>query len=115
MIARSVASPDAPVTRYRDVALEATLLHDSESARALVRRELGPLGDGERGDRLRATLRAVFATGNGASAAAAMGVSPRTVTNRIAEIEERLGCALHTRRTELDVALRLEHVLGGDE
>ncbi len=110
VIARSVATGD-PVTRYRDVALQAALVRAPEAARAFARRELDPLGDGERGERLRSTLRALFATGNGASAAAAMGVSPRTVTNRIAEIEQALGCPMHTRRTELDVALRLERLL----
>lgn len=114
--ALAAAARAAPGTLvdYRDIAIETMLLADRDAARALVEAELGPLGADERGQRLRETLRAVFATGNGASAAPRLGVSARTVTHRIAEAEELLGAPIHTRRTELDLALRLEEALSRD-
>jgi hypothetical protein len=114
LVALERAAP-GQVVPYREIALEALLLRDREAARALVREVLAPLGDDERGERLRTTLRAVFATGNGASAAPVLGVSPRTVTHRIAEAESLLGAPLHSRHTELDLALRLEAALAREQ
>ena len=96
---------------YADVLPEALALGDARAATELVARALGPLGDDKRGQRLRETLRAYCATGNGASAASQLGVSRRTLTYRIAEIERRLGTPLAARRTEIDLALRLEPLL----
>lgn len=110
--ARCAAAAGNPVAVYRDVLPEALALGDSHAAQELVARTLGPLGDGSRGERLRETLRAYAATGNGASAASLLGVSRRTFTYRMAEIEKRLGGPVAARRTEIDLALRLERLIG---
>lgn len=100
------------LTRYSDVALLASALRDDALARSLVEIYLSPLGDhGNGGASLRQTLRAYFATGRNASAAAAtLGVERRTITNRLRKIEQLLGPRLHTRQAELEVALRLEEL-----
>jgi DNA-binding PucR family transcriptional regulator len=111
--ARCAASMGEPVAVYADVLPEALALGDAQAAEELVARTLGPLGKDKRGQRLRETLRAYCATGNGASAASQLGVSRRTLTYRVAEIERRLGTPLAARRTEIDLALRLERLLAG--
>lgn len=108
---RCAASLGEPVAVYAEVLPEALALGDELAASELVARALGPLGDDKRGQRLRETLRAYCATGNGASAASQLGVSRRTLTYRIAEIERRLGAPVSARRTEIDLALRLEPLL----
>jgi hypothetical protein len=97
---------------YTEVLPEAIALGDPHAGEELVTLTLGPLGDDARGRRLRETLRAYAATGNGASAASLLGISRRTYAYRMAEIEKRLG-PVSSRRTEIDLALRLEpHVVG---
>jgi hypothetical protein len=61
--------------------------------------------------RLRETLLTWLATGSHVSAAALLGVHENTIRNRVHQAEELLGVALHQRRIELQVALRLERVL----
>ena len=102
------------VVRYDDVALESLLGVDEKRAGAFVARELRGLdGADERSARLRATLRAYFATGQNASAAAAMlGVHEHTVAYRLRTIEERLGRPVTARRAELETALRLLSLRG---
>lgn len=101
--------PRGEVVSYDAVALEALLVADPERARAFVARELGGIdGADQRSARLRETLRAYFACGQNASAAAAMlGVHEHTVTYRLRRAEERLGRPVATRRAELELALRL--------
>lgn len=105
---RCALAAGAALAAYGDVLPEALALGDPHAGEELVARTLGPLGDGVRGQRLRQTLRAYCETGNGASAASLLGVSRRTLTYRIAEIERRLGAPIASRRTEIDLALRLE-------
>jgi sugar diacid utilization regulator len=96
----------------REVRLEALLLNDEERARAFLADELGRLGAQEPGAaRLRETLLAWLATGSHVSAAAMLRVHENTVRNRIRAAEALLGTPLMGRRTELQVALRLERVL----
>lgn len=88
------------------------LLADERAARAFVAAELGPLGDGRDGTKLRETLVAYFACGfNASAAAAALGVNDRTVAYRLGGIEERLADR-SARVAELQAAIRLERVLG---
>jgi hypothetical protein len=96
-------------TRYHEVALEALAMADRAQAKSFVIRELGPLStDDERSRTLRATLRAYFAASLRASSTAAMlGVHERTIGNRLRSIEGMIGHAVHARRAELDVALRI--------
>jgi hypothetical protein len=102
----------AAVTRYADVSLLASVLRDDASAQAFLVTHLGPLGDDDRGQQLRDTLRAYFRAGqNAASAAASLGVSPRTVANRIRNAEELLAAPINRRRAQLEVALELDELL----
>jgi hypothetical protein len=96
----------------REVRLETLLLSDEQRARGFLDDELGALGAPDAATmRLRETLLAWLATGSHVSAAAMLGVHENTVRNRIRAAEELLGTPLIGRRTELQVALRLERVL----
>lgn len=96
-----------------DVRLESLMLGDEERARAFVADELGRLAEDDAlAQRLRETLLAWLSTGSHVSAAATLGVHENTIRNRIRQAEELLGTPLINRRTELQVALRLERVLG---
>jgi len=100
------------LTRYLDVALEATLLQDEALAQVLIEGYLSPLDD-ERGGGLarRRTLRAIFdAEHNVSSAASRLKVDRSTVHRWLGEIEQRLGYRLHEHQAEIEVALRLEEL-----
>jgi hypothetical protein len=101
------------VTRHDDVALVAALSADPERARALVRREIGPLlGDDAVADRLRTTLRAFLGCGEShVRAAQRLGVHEKTVTYRVRQAEDLLGVRLGTRHVEIESALLLHEVL----
>jgi hypothetical protein len=101
------------ITRHDDIALVAALSADPERARALIRRELGPLlGDREMSQRLRETLRAYFAEGEShVRAAHRLGVHEKTVTYRVRQAEELLGRRIAERRVELESALLLHEAL----
>ena len=103
-----------PITHYADVALESLAAVDEDAATAFVARELAGLdGDDVRSTRLRETLRAWFAAGhNAAAAAAALGVHEQTVAQRLRTVEERTGRPVAARRAELETALRLRDLLG---
>ena len=92
---RVAAQFPRPITRYDDVALEAALLVDTRTARAFVKRELGPLtNDDARTEQLRRTLQAYLGTGlNAAAAAALLGVNDRTVAYRIRGSRSSSGAA----------------------
>ncbi len=102
------ARPQGALVRYDEVALE-SLIGDDERAGDFIARELRGLdGADARSDRLRETLRVYFASGQNASAAAALlGVHEHTVSYRLRTIEERLGRPVTARRAELETALRL--------
>ncbi len=107
--------PCGGLTRYRDVALEATALHDELLARALAERYLSPLDD-ERGGGAarRRTLQAIFdAEHNVSSAASKLGVDRGTVHRWLEEIERRLGYRLHEHQAEIEIALRVERLRVG--
>ena len=97
------------LVRYDEVALEALFALDESRADAFIERELRGLdGPDERSARLRETLRAYFASGQNASAAAALlGVHEHTVSYRLRRVEEALGRPVTARRAELETALRL--------
>jgi hypothetical protein len=103
------------VVSYDSVALEALLAADEERARAFAARELEGLdGADQRSARLRETLRAYFACGQNASAAAAvLGVHEHTVTYRLRRAEDRLGRPVAARRAELELALRVLELRDG--
>jgi hypothetical protein len=98
--------------RYADIALVASIMQDDLLATWLRQRFLMPLSrEADGAAHLLDTLRAYFAANhNGASAAAALGVSRQTIHNRLQTIESRLGCSLTEYVTELAAALRLDEV-----
>jgi DNA-binding PucR family transcriptional regulator len=99
-----------PAVRYGDVALIASVLQDELLVRSLRQLYLEPLAE-ERdgGEVLRKTLRAYFeAERNVSSAAAALGVTRKTVTNRLGVVEECLDRPLGSCSAEVEVALLLE-------
>jgi hypothetical protein len=107
------AAAGDPVVAYVDVRLDALLLTDPARARRFVADELGALGGHDPRLRLvRDALLQSLSTGSHVAAAARLGVHENTVRNRVRHAEELLppGAVLQ-RRTELQVALRLERLL----
>lgn len=105
----ALRNPDSLI-RYADVALLASVLEDGLLAASLRQLYLLPLSVGrDGGEALRETLRAYFAADrNVSSAAAALGVSRKTVMNRLHTIEERFDRPLGECATQIEVALTLE-------
>ncbi|MGY1643189.1 PucR family transcriptional regulator [Geodermatophilus sp. SYSU D00703] len=100
------------VLEHADVALEILLMRDPERARRFVRTELGPLAeDTAEAARLRETLEASFRLGSHVATAEHLQLHEHTVRNRLHRAEEHLGHPLSERRTELQVALRLQRLL----
>lgn len=103
-----------PVLTHSDVSLE-TLLPSScatRRARRFVATELGSLAqDTGEAARLRETLEASFRLGSHVATAEHLQLHEHTVRNRLHKGEELLGYPLHQRRTELQVALRLQRLL----
>jgi hypothetical protein len=100
------------VLQHADVALEILLMHDPERARRFVRAELGPLAeDTAEAARLRETLEASSRLGSHVATAEHLQLHEHTVRNRLHRAEEHLGHPLSERRTELQVALRLQRLL----
>jgi hypothetical protein len=100
------------LTRYLDVSSEATALQDEAFADSLIETYLSPLDDmGIGGQAARRTLRALFDTEHQVSSAARkLDVDRSTVHRRRNEIEERLGCRLHERQAEVELAVRIEEL-----
>lgn len=98
--------------RYGDVALLASVLKDDLLATSLRELYLVPLSEERnQGRTAKETLRAYFAAaGNASSAAAALGVSRRTVAARLEAIEERVGRPVEAISAELETVLRLEEI-----
>jgi hypothetical protein len=99
----------APILRYADIAVVASILRDDLGSTSLRQLYLEPLERTRDGGRvLRETLRTYFATArNVSSTAAALGVDRRTVTNRIRAVEELFDRPLEDFATDLETALRL--------
>lgn len=102
------------LARYGEVSLLSAALCDEVLAESLHELYLAPLSklqDG--GATLRCTLRAYFdAQCNLTSAAATLGVTPKTVKARVRLVEEAVGRPLSTCVAELEVALGLEGLEG---
>lgn len=100
------------LARYADVALLASMMQDdllTTSLKALYLRPLSEERDG--GAMLRETLRAYLSSHRNVSAAAAsLGVSRRTITNRLHTVEARLGRPLLDTLAGVDAALRLDEL-----
>lgn len=108
------ATGTPPVVRYADAGLEILLLQDDDLARTFVESELGELAaDTAEACRLRDTLEASFRYGSHVAAAEHLALHEHTVRNRLHRAESILGRSLQERRTELQVAVRLVRLLGG--
>lgn len=108
--AMSIAQRGADkVVRYADVSMLASALHDDVLSNSLRETYLVPLEGGrDGGAAARETLRAYLAANrNASSAAAALGVSRKTVSIRLRTAEERIGRSLERCVPELETALRL--------
>lgn len=110
---RAALGEEAPaVLAFADVELEALLLADLPAAQRFVVDELGALAeDTPLAGQLRETLLVWFASTSHVSTAATLGLHEHTVRNRLHRAEEMIGHPLTTRRTELQVALRLHRVV----
>jgi DNA-binding PucR family transcriptional regulator len=93
--------------RYADVAMLAATLQNDVLATSLRELYLVPLErERDGGKTLRQTLRAYFvANRNISSAAVALGVTRRTVANRLHVIEARLDRSLHSDAAQIEAAL----------
>jgi hypothetical protein len=99
--------------RYVDVALMAAALGNDVLLRSLNRLYLDPLAaERDGGEILRRTLSVYFEVGgNVSSVAAALGVSRRTIRNRLERVEQLIGRSCQSAAAELHTALRLyEHL-----
>jgi DNA-binding PucR family transcriptional regulator len=110
---RGAWGADAPaVMQFGDVQLESIALSDITAARRFVAHELGELVvDDPAAERLRQTLQVWFETGSHVSTAAKLKLHEHSVRNRLRRAEEAIGYPLTTRRTDLQVALRLYRVV----
>jgi hypothetical protein len=102
-----------PLTRYPDVALLAAVLADQDLVEFLTQTYLAPLTtERDGGEVLRRTLRAYFAASrNVSSTAAALGVSRKTVDNRLRMIEARLGSHVAASAVDFEVGLALDQLV----
>jgi DNA-binding PucR family transcriptional regulator len=110
---RLTGRPAPAVVRHRDVEVAAILCSDPERARRLADGHLGPLAaDDETAERLRATLRTLFAHGNNRrSTATALNVHIKTVSYRISQAEQLLGRSVARDTFDLNAALLIDHTL----
>lgn len=101
---------DGCAVRYLDTAVLANLLADDVLLASLRQIYLAPIAaDRSGGETLLETLRAYYAADrNVSSAAAVLGVSRRTVSNRLQAVEDLLGRSLLTDTVEIELALRLQ-------
>jgi hypothetical protein len=110
-------TPQRPrlVTQYADVALLASMSKDELLTSSLQELYVDPLKTGpDEGLVLRKTLRAYFSSArNSSSAAALLGVTRQTVTNRLRIAELRIGRPLVTCAADLEAALNLEDEITG--
>lgn len=106
---RIAVRSSSTLVRYADVALLASMLQDELFATSMRELYLVPLEqERDSGEALRQTLRAYFgADRNVSSAASALGVSRRTVANRLKVIESLFDKPLREVGVEVEAALRL--------
>jgi hypothetical protein len=112
LLALAVVLRTGVPAHYEEVALVSSALATQPAEAFLRRQYLNPIKESSRGsNELQATLRAYFAAArNCSSAAAALKVSRQTVHNRLQVVEDRLGRALSSCATNLEVALELDEL-----
>jgi hypothetical protein len=102
----------APLTRYRDVLVLSAILRDETASRSLREIYLEPIrGLRTDDDALCKTLRAFLgARGNAVSAASALRVERRTVTQRVHAIEQCVKRTIDPSRPEFAAALQFDEL-----
>lgn len=101
------------LVRCSDVVLLTAATRDDMLARFLLDAYLRPLEKRKDGELLKRTLRSYLtASCNAASAAASLGVDRHTVQRHLGKIESCLGRPLDSCRAELEVALRVQALIG---
>ncbi len=112
-VARLGGDRDGTVATYPELALEALLTEDPESARRFAARELGPLAAGDDATARFASTVAIFLEEGSSFVGAGrrLGIHANTVAYRIRRAESLLGRPVSERRLELRVALRLARLL----
>lgn len=104
------------IMEYQDVALEILLLQNLPMAQDFLQAELGELmADNRDAERLRQTLAFSLEFNSHVATAQQLGVHEHTVRNRLQRIETMLGRPWHSRRTEVQVALRLHRLLENED
>jgi PucR C-terminal helix-turn-helix domain len=94
--------------RYADIALQAAIERDDVASTSLRQLYVAPFADRPDGGVLVSTLRAYFAAGrNAAAAAATLEVSRQTVSKRLHSVEAVLKRPLYVCAADLEIALRL--------
>jgi PucR-like helix-turn-helix protein/diguanylate cyclase with GGDEF domain len=95
--------------RYSEIAVKAAIERSALASTSLRQLYMSLFRlDEPDSEKLRRTLRAYLDSGhNGASAAAALGLTRQTVSNHIRKIEERFGRSLTRHAAELEMALWL--------
>ncbi|MBC2644501.1 MULTISPECIES: helix-turn-helix domain-containing protein [unclassified Rhodococcus (in: high G+C Gram-positive bacteria)] len=104
------------VTQHCEVELAAVLVAgNADRSRRYAAERLGLLGARDESTaRLRETLRVFFATGGSQKQTASrLSVHAKTVAYRLARAEELLGHPVYRHRTEVEVALLIDHALAG--
>jgi len=98
-----------PVSRYADSVLLASMFKDDVLAETLRERYIEPLRSSSDFDRARETLCAyIQAEQHTSSAAARLGVSRRTVTKRLRQIERAVGCSIANAAKEIEAAMQFD-------
>jgi DNA-binding PucR family transcriptional regulator len=110
----NAARPGPRATAFAHVAPIALLLPDLDATRGWVWNVLGPLADNDEHERrLRETLRVFLATGNSyAATAERLFLHRNTVQYRVRKAEETIRRPIQDHRADLELALRVCHVLG---
>ncbi len=105
------------IVRYREAALLSCVVQDELLATSLRRLYLEPLEvERDGGTALRETLHAYFtAQGNLSSAAAALGVSRKTVNSRLRAVEQHLGLPLSDCAAPLELAIQMAQLFAEPE
>jgi PucR C-terminal helix-turn-helix domain/GGDEF-like domain len=110
----NVARPARRVTTFADVGPVALMLADLDATRGWVWLVLGGLAaDDENDARLREALRAFLANGSSYTATAELlNLHKNTIQYRVRKAEEVIGHAVHNRRGDVELALRICYHLG---